>query len=60
MPDLRERCRRLRFGTFVFGFRGGAGEPRDETADIKRLNSALNYDQSQAISPLFAWAQANL
>jgi hypothetical protein len=54
MPDRRERRRRLRFGTVVFSFRGGAGEPRDETADIRRLNLALNYDQSQVISPLFA------
>src|ERR1700751_5671431 len=54
MPDRRGRCRRLRLGTVVFNFRGGAGEPRDETADIKRLNSALSDQQSQANSPLFA------
>src|ERR1700747_1707402 len=59
MPDRRERCRRLRFGTVVFSFRGGAGEPRDETADIKPLNCALSYDQSQAVSPLFELVMAN-
>src|ERR1700747_1280533 len=60
IPDRRERCRRLRFGTVVFNFRGGAGEPRDETADIKPLNSALSCSQSQANSPIFALVQARV
>src|ERR1700757_2578927 len=59
MPDRRGRCRRLRLGTVVFNFRGEAGEPRDETADIKPLNSALSCGQSQANSPLFVLVRAN-
>src|ERR1700753_2407788 len=60
IPDRRERCRRLRFGTVVFNFRGGAGEPRDETADIKPLNSAFSYSQSKAITRFLHWPTNHL
>src|ERR1700751_2963157 len=59
IPDRRERWRRLRFGTVVFSFRGGAGEPRDDAGDINPLNCALSYDKSKAVSPLFALVMAN-